>query len=141
MGDAPDPMTRNPNDRRVITMPAPTGNTPMPGGGTPGGGGFQFDADKIDAVIQQWQDLLADLKADERDAEMMANVEAPGREFASGDWEKLANPSGKAFYAQNRAMQEYVEQYLESLQLAKKQITTQEAETEAAISKTGNRAQ
>lgn len=140
MGDAPNPMTQDPNNRRVITMPAPRGNTPMPGGGT-AGGGFQFEADKIDAVIQQWQDLLDDLKNDERDAQMMADVEAPGREFASGDWAKLANPSGKAFYEQNRAMQDYIEQYLASLQLAKKQITTQEAETEAAISRTGNRAQ
>ncbi|NBH09838.1 MULTISPECIES: hypothetical protein [Amycolatopsis] len=105
-----------------------------------GGGGFTFDADKIDAVIKKWQDLRADLKRDYDDANLMANVKAPGKEFASEDWEKLANPSGKAFLEQNRKMQEYVTNYIDALTAAKKKITTKESETQADMAKTGNQA-
>ncbi|MGW5715792.1 hypothetical protein ACWEVP_06475 [Amycolatopsis sp. NPDC003865] len=105
-----------------------------------GGGGFTFDADKIDGVIKKWQDLQADLKRDYDDANLMANVKAPGKEFASGDWEKLANPSGKAFLEQNSKMQEYVKNYIEALTAAKKKITTKESDTQADLSKTGNQA-
>ncbi|MDT7804261.1 MAG: hypothetical protein QOI78_7694 [Actinomycetota bacterium] len=105
-----------------------------------GGGGFTFDADKIDGIIKQWQDLQADLKRDYDDANLMANVKAPGKEFASSDWEKLANPSGKAFLEQNKKMQEYVKNYIEALTAAKQKITTNESETQAGLSKTGNQA-
>ncbi|EOD65512.1 hypothetical protein [Amycolatopsis vancoresmycina] len=113
-----------------VNMSAPAG----------GGGGFTFDADKIDGVIKKWQDLQADLKRDYDDANLMANVKAPGKEFASGDWEKLANPSGKAFLEQNRKMQEYVKNYIDALTAAKQKITTKESDTQADLSKTGNQA-
>jgi len=106
-----------------------------------GGGGFTtFDADMIDGVIKKWQDLQADLKRDYDDANLMANVKAPGKEFASGDWEKLANPSGKAFLEQNQKMQDYVKNYIEALTAAKQKITTKESDTQADLSKTGNQA-
>ena len=105
-----------------------------------GGGGFTFDADKIDGVIKKWQDLQADLKRDFDDAHLMANVKAPGKEFASGDWEKLANPSGKAFLEQNQKMQDYVKNYIEALTAAKQKITTKESDASADLSKTGNQA-
>ena len=109
-----------------------------PANGGPGGGGFTFDADKIDAVIKKWQDLKADLKRDYTDANLMANVKAPGNEFASGDWEKLANPSGKAFLEQNTKMQQYIEGYIQALTAAKQKITTKESDAQADLSKTGN---
>ncbi|MFD9963539.1 hypothetical protein [Amycolatopsis sp. NPDC058986] len=116
-------------------MDAPkTSATPATGGG---GGGFSFDKDKIDGVIKKWEDLRTQLKNDATDANLMANVKAPGKEFASGDWEKLANPSGKAFLEQNEKMQEYVKNYIDALLDAKKKITTKEADTQADISKAG----
>lgn len=117
-----------------VSMSAPAN------GGPGGGGGFTFDADKIDGIIKKWQDLEADLKRDSTDANLMANVKAPGKEFASGDWEKLANPSGKAFLEQNKKMREYVRNYIDALTAAKQKITTKESDTQADLSKTGNQA-
>jgi len=116
-------------------------SSPMTASGAPAGGGFEFDPEKIDDVIRQWQDLQTDLQHDENDATLMASVKAPGKEFASGDFEKSANPSGKAFLEQNAKMQDYVKKYIESLQEAKKKITTKEADNQADIAKTGNQAQ
>jgi hypothetical protein len=116
-------------------------SSPMTASGAAAGGGFEFDPEKIDDVIRQWQDLQTDLQHDENDATLMASVKAPGKEFASGDFEKSANPSGKAFLEQNAKMQDYVKKYIESLQEAKKKITTKEADNQADIAKTGNQAQ
>lgn len=116
-------------------------SSPATASGGAAGGGFEFDPEKIDDVIRQWQDLQADLKHDENDATAMASVKAPGKEFASGDFEKSANPSGKAFLEQNARMQDYVKKYIDALQDAKKKITTKEADNQADIAKTGNQAQ
>ena len=105
-----------------------------------GGGGFTFDADKIDGVIKKWQDLQTDLQNDAADANLMADVKAPGKEFASGDWEKLANPSGKAFLEQNQKMQEYVKNYIQALLDAKKKITAADADHSGGITKAGSQA-
>ncbi|MFC4083473.1 hypothetical protein [Amycolatopsis samaneae] len=118
-------------------MEAPKTSATPAGNSGGGGGGFSFDADKIDGVIKKWQDLQTQLKNDAADADLMAGIKAPGKEFASGDWEKLANPSGKAFLEQNKKMQEYVKNYVDALLDAKKKITTKEAETQADMSKAG----
>jgi hypothetical protein len=101
----------------------------------PAGGGYTFDADKIDAVIKKWQDLLEDLRRDRVDAQLMASVKPPGKEFASGDWESLANPSGQAFLEQNKKMQDYVQTYIDQLTAAKQKITTKEADTQHDLGK------
>jgi hypothetical protein len=71
----------------------------------------------------------------------MASVKAPGKEFASGDFEKSANPSGKAFLEQNARMQDYIKKYVDALLEAKKKITTKEADLRADITKTGSQTQ
>lgn len=116
------------------TEQAPTGG-PKGGAdlGSSGGGGYQFDPDKIDAVIKSWNDLLTDLQNDRQDGLLMAGVVAPGKEFASGDWEKLANPSGKAFVLQNQKMQAYVAQYIQNLTDAKNKIAANEDDTASTI--------
>jgi hypothetical protein len=116
-------------------------SSPATGSGNTSAGGFEFDPDKIDEVIQQWQDLQTDLQHDENDARAMASVKAPGKEFASGDFEKSANPSGKAFLEQNARMQDYVKKYVDALLEAKKKITAKEADVRADITKTGSQAQ
>jgi hypothetical protein len=116
-------------------------SSPATASGSTSAGGFEFDPDKIDEVIRQWQDLQTDLQQDENDARAMASVKAPGKEFASGDFEKSANPSGKAFLEQNARMQDYVKKYVDALLEAKKKITTKEADVRADITKTGSQAQ
>ncbi|WP_394360225.1 hypothetical protein [Amycolatopsis sp. SB7-3] len=121
------------NRQEKVTVSAPANpDKPASGGG---GGGFTFDKDKIDGIIKKWTDLQAELKRDYADANLMANVKAPGKEFASGAWEKLANPSGKAFLEQNQKMQEYVKNYIDQLTAAKQKIATNEAETQASLNK------
>jgi hypothetical protein len=115
--------------------------SPATGSGGAAGGGYQFDPDKIDDVIRQWQDLQTNLMEDENDARLMTVVKAPGKEFASGDFAKSANPSGKAFFEQNKLMQDYVKKYIDALLEAKKKIVTKESDVQADITKTGNRAQ
>jgi len=127
-------------------MIAPDGkvsmSSPATGSGAGGaGGGYEFDPEKIDDVIRQWQDLKVDLEHDRNDAKVMATVKAPGKEFASGDFAKSANPSGKAFLEQNARMQDYVKKYIDALLDAKKKIQTKEADVQADINQTGNRAQ
>ncbi|SFP84533.1 hypothetical protein SAMN05421810_103589 [Amycolatopsis arida] len=119
----------------VLVGKAAAGGAPMPGGGA--SGGYRFDETQIDGIIQQWEDLLADLEADERDAESLAKVKAPGREFASGDFVSRANPSGKAFLEQSDRMRKYVQQYLDALKNAKKATATTEENAEADIRATG----
>ncbi|MBN6035657.1 hypothetical protein [Amycolatopsis sp. 195334CR] len=113
-----------------VSMSAPGGN----------GGGFTFQGDQIDAVIKKWKDLLDDLDNDYTDAELMAAVKAPGKEFASGDFAKLAGPSVKAFMDQNQKMRDYVTNYIDALEAAKNSMTNKEADTEAALKKTGEQA-
>ena len=91
-------------------------------------------------MIKKWQDLQTDLQNDAADANLMADVKAPGKEFASGDWEKLANPSGKAFLEQNQKMQEYVKNYIQALLDAKKRITAADADHTGGIAKAGTQA-
>jgi len=121
------------NRQEKVTVSAPANPDTTKSGG--GGGGFTFDKDKIDGIIKKWTDLQAELKKDYADANLMANVKAPGKEFASGDWEKLANPSGKAFLEQNQKMQDYVKNYIDQLTAAKQKIATNEAETQASLNK------
>ncbi len=123
------------NRQRQVTVSAPANPDKPAGTSGGGGGGFSFDKDKIDGIIKKWTDLQVELKKDYRDANLMANVKAPGKEFASGDWEKLANPSGKAFLEQNQKMQDYVKNYIDQLTAAKQKIATNEAETQSSLNK------
>lgn len=122
-------------NRQTAHKPQVTMSAPRQKSSGGDGGGFTFDKDKIDAVIKKWTDLQVELKRDYNDANLMANVKAPGKEFASGDWEKLANPSGKAFLEQNQKMQDYVKNYIDQLTAAKQKIATNEAETQASLNK------
>ncbi|ANN14256.1 hypothetical protein SD37_00365 [Amycolatopsis orientalis] len=123
------------NRQQQVTVSAPANPDKPASTSGGGGGGFAFDKDKIDGIIKKWTDLQAELKKDYTDATLMANVKAPGKEFASGDWEKLANPSGKAFLEQNQKMQDYVKNYIDQLTAAKQKIATNEAETQASLNK------
>lgn len=124
----------NGGSKRMVSMatPRPTG-APAP---TPGGG-YKFDADKLDEVIGKWKALREDLQNDRTAAEAMAGVKAPGKEFASADFQKSANPSGQAFLQQNLKMQQYVQQYIEALENAKKSTENTEDDMRDQMNKAG----
>lgn len=119
---------------KMVTVAAPrVAGAPAP----PAGGGFKFKAQELDHVIKQWEDLRDALKDDEYDAEHLTSVDAPGREFASGDFTKQAGSSGKSFYEANQLMQKYVDAYVDALKAAKQKISTQEEQAQDDVARAG----
>lgn len=89
------------------------------GGGGGGGAGYTFSPEQLDDVIRDWEDLREDLLKDRREADKLANVRGPGSEFASGDFEQAARPSGQKQLEQTERMIAYAEKYIEALKKAK----------------------
>ncbi|WP_326567320.1 hypothetical protein VSH64_36610 [Amycolatopsis rhabdoformis] len=91
------------------------------------GGGYQFNDDEVDGVINQWQALADNLKTDLGRATTIAQVKAPADEFASGDFVKGgANPSGQTLLDQHQRMVDYVNNFITALKAAKNKITVAE---------------
>lgn len=110
---------------------APAGNTPA------AGGGFHFEPEQIDAVIRRWEDLRTMVEDDEMDAQRVANVAAPGKEFASGDFATAGKASGETLIRQKRMMIDYITRYIDSLKAAKEQMQTTEENVAGDIQTTG----
>lgn len=111
--------------------------TNSPGGGS---GGYIFNPDEIDAVIKDWKDLYQGLEADEDEALNIANVEAPGLEFASGDFKGAAGPSGDALLKQVREMRDYVQEYIAALTRARDGTIAQDEQNAEEANKAGGHA-
>lgn len=101
------------------------------------GGGFKFSAEELDTIIQEWEDLHEILTFDEYQARAMAQLQPPGQEFASANFVKYANPSGKAFLEAITRMQRYVGEYIHSLRDAREHISTREQQSQEDVAKTG----
>lgn len=84
-----------------------------------GSGGYVFSPEEIDEVIKQWEELLDDIMQDEDHVRTIATVQAPGREFASGDFKDAAGPSGEMLAEQTKRMRRYVSAYINALKNAK----------------------
>ncbi len=67
----------------------------------------------------------------------MTNIDPPGKEFASGDFTKRANPSGESFLEAIQDMIKYVDKYIEALKDARESINTQDEQAQSDIAKTG----
>ena len=88
---------------------------------------------KGQGIINKWQNLLVDLKSDHMDAQGVAMVGAPGKEFASADFVKNGStPSGKTLLEQHERMIKYVENYIAALQKASGHIQQTEADAQQA---------
>lgn len=111
--------------------------TSSAGAGGRNGGGYRFSPEEIDAVIKQWEQLREGLEDDLNTAQDVANVKGPGREFASGDFEKAAGPSGRALVEQTRRMLDYVQRYIQALKDAQNATKTQDEQAREEVNKTG----
>jgi hypothetical protein len=112
---------------------------PVQVGGYGPAGGYKFSADEVDAVIKQWEGVLADARTDLAQARIIANVKAPADEFASNDYiNKGANPSGQSLLEQHQRMVDYTTNFITALKAAKNKITVAEQEAADAAKKTGD---
>jgi methyl-accepting chemotaxis protein len=119
----------------LTTVPPPA---PIQVGSNGSSGGYKFDPDQVQGVITQWQKLLDDLKDDVKHATRVADVKAPGLEFASSDFIKqAAAPSGNTLLEQHRRMVQYVQNYIEALQKASGQIQQSEDDAQQAAGQQG----
>lgn len=98
-----------------------------------GSGGYVFSPEEIDAVIAQWKQLLEEIEDDEREAIQIANVEAPGLEFASGDFQSAAGPSGEMLMEQIGRMRRYVADYITALQDARNATGAQDEQSATEV--------
>lgn len=93
-------------------------------------GGYHFEPDQVQSVINKWQKLLSDLLLDRNNAVMIATVQPPASDVASSRFvSNGANPSGQTLLQQHDRMVQYVENYIEALRKAGGQI--QQAEDDA----------
>ncbi|MBB4686154.1 hypothetical protein [Amycolatopsis jiangsuensis] len=103
------------------------------------GGGYKFDADQIDGVIKQWEDMLTDLQDDLGRAITIRDVKPPGDEIASHSFVKNgAYPSGASLVAQHKAMVDYTTNFITALRAAKNKITVAEQEAADSAKKSGD---
>ncbi|MFD2417970.1 hypothetical protein [Amycolatopsis pigmentata] len=101
-------------------------------------GGYHFEPDQVQGVINKWQDLLVDLRSDVDWARTVATVGAPGKEFASAAFvSNGATPSGNTLLEQHKRMVIYVENYIKALQKASGQIQQTEQEVQQAAAQQG----
>lgn len=129
----PDKKTVTPTDTKKDVPPP----APIQVGSNGDAGGFKFDSDGVDGVITKWKNLRDDLQKDKAFAERIAKVRAPGKEFASGDFTKVANPSGDTLLEQTNRMITYVDNYITALENAKKGIHQGEDDAKKAVKSSG----
>jgi hypothetical protein len=85
------------------------------------GGKFEIDPDKLGAEMPKWQKLLDDLREDYNIGTRMSQIKVPGKtgtDQISPPYIKKANESGQKFLEHNRAMQNFVTDYIKKMQTA-----------------------
>lgn len=125
-------------DAPVDTLTSVPPPAPIQVGSNGSPGGYKFDPDQVQGVINKWQALLDDVKADISQAEAIASVRPPGAEFASGDFIKQgAGPSGDTLLQQHRRMQTYIENYISALEQASGKIAQSDDDARQAAAQQG----
>lgn len=120
----------------TLTSVPPPAPIQVGGNGTPGG--YRFDPDQVQSVIQKWQTLLDGVEDDVRHATRIAQVTAPGAEFASSHFiQQGAGPSGDTLLQQHQRMREYISNYIAALQKASGKIAQSDDDARQAAAKQG----
>jgi hypothetical protein len=119
----------------LTTVPPPA---PIQVGSNGSAGGYKFDPDQVQSVINQWKTLLDNLEQDVMDAGRVASVRAPAVDPASGHFvDNGADPSGQTLLEQHQRMVVYVQNYIQALQQASGQIQQADEETQQSINQAG----
>lgn len=125
-------------DAPVDTLTSVPPPAPIQVGSNGSPGGYKFDPDQVDGVISKWQTLLDGVKDDIEKAKRIAQVKAPGSEFASGLFiQKGAGPSGDTLLQQHERMRTYIEQYIQALQQASGKIAQNEDDARQTAAQQG----
>ena len=120
----------NPTDR-LTEVPPPA---PIKVGNGGSAGGYEFSPDEVRGVISKWKELLTACQDDLQDAQKVAGVTPPGKEFASGDFiNKAAKASGETLVLQHQRMVDYITNYIEALQKAAGIVEEKEQDTHQAM--------
>jgi hypothetical protein len=116
----------------LTTVPPPA---PIQVGSNGSSGGYKFDPDQVQSVINQWQSLLDNLQDDLSKADMIANASSPAEDPASGIFMgRGADPSSQTLLEQHRRMVIYVGNYIQALQQASGKVQQIDEETQQSIS-------
>ncbi|GHF57645.1 hypothetical protein FHX82_000200 [Amycolatopsis bartoniae] len=120
----------------TLTSVPPPAPIQVGSNGTPGG--YRFDPDQVQSVIQKWQTLLDGVESDIYQAEFIANVRAPGAEPASKTFiAQGAGPSGSTLLEQHKRMRTYIQNYIAALQQASGKIAQSDDDARQAAAKQG----
>lgn len=98
------------------------------------GGKFEIVPDKLSAEIPKWEQLLADLQDDYQIGTRMTQIKVPGsaKDAISPPYIDKANASGRAFLEHNRAMQNFVSDYISKMKTALAQhVAAEQANADA----------
>lgn len=112
------------------------GNLPTPQtGGGGGGGAYMFASlEELDGVIQQWQDLVDDIKEDQGNIESAAHQTAsPAGDPVSGSNFRQSTDVVQAMRKHNETLLVYAEHYVVKLKECRSQMSTTEDGTETSM--------
>ncbi len=88
-----------------------------------GGGSWSFDKDEIDAVIAEWKALAEELDSDRGSFSVVKQTSyAPSGDQPSNSFMNSLNDGVSALEQSNRSMREYVDEFVNKLENAKKSI-------------------
>ncbi|MEV6831555.1 hypothetical protein [Amycolatopsis sp. NPDC051102] len=120
------------------TLPGPDG-VPVPGsyGGGDGGAGFAYDEETLHELVREWNDLANEFRDDRNRAQLIAQAQAPGLEYASeGNAEQIRN-SGLALLATLDERERYCRGMAKKFEAALGRYATVEAAHDSEIKQTG----
>ncbi|MBN6036198.1 hypothetical protein [Amycolatopsis sp. 195334CR] len=92
-------------------------------------GGYSFEPEQLLEIAREWDELADGYMADMEHAEVLARVEGPGAEYASGDNAQLVCRSGEALLSALRGRVDYCRAQAEKFRAAAGQYA--EAESSA----------
>ncbi|MGY6653198.1 hypothetical protein ACXIZN_13585 [Amycolatopsis sp. TRM77291] len=101
------------------------------GGGGGGGGGFEMSPEELKTVIGLWEDELEKVVKDGDEIRRISeDLMPPGKDEASSSYVDSGITSLIALQNQNDSMKDYIEGYIQKLELARtKTMATDQANT------------
>lgn len=119
----------------LTSVPPPA---PIQVGNNGSSGGYKFDPDQVQSVINDWQSLLDELRQDSNQAQRLAYTQSPASDPASNQFMNGGmTPSTQTLVEQQNRMIQYAQNYIEALQKASGQIQTSEADANQAVNNAG----